>query len=164
MSRILKLLLLVPAWLFCAWGSLLLHTMDLNLGHSICGPWGCGPPVEALLGFHAFSLTMLVPLVVGAGFYFSPTTSRKMGMGIAVLGVLLVGATAGRATYNHWVSSGSAEYLIQKFFFSIATNVDVPMLQIVAAGCGLMWLGRRQVATTDEVEPAAKESLNAPAV
>ena len=32
----------------------------LELGHSICGPWGCGPPTEALLAMHCFWLVSLL--------------------------------------------------------------------------------------------------------
>lgn len=141
MSLFLKLLL-VPIWLVGLWGSLKIHELDLHLGHSICGPWGCGPPVEALLGYHAFWLVLIVPIALAAGAYFSSPSRRMLGLAILVIGTIAVAMVAGDDTFRYWKSSENSQYLIQRFFFTLATKVDIPMLQTMFVGAMLVWFSR----------------------
>ena len=78
-----------------------------------------------------------------------------------MMGLLVTLSVAGRDTYSLWASSGSAKYLIQKFFFAIATKIDIPMTQILIAGSALVWFGRRSSALEISEKPqvAASESL-----
>jgi hypothetical protein len=36
----------------------------VGAGHSICGPWGCGPPLSSLLVWHGFVTILLVPSAI----------------------------------------------------------------------------------------------------
>lgn len=149
-----KLLLLVPSWVLGIWGSLQLHTVDLHLGHSICGPWGCGPPLEALLGYHTFWTLLLAPAVMAAVWFAPANMLKRVGWMTWVTGMLLTLAIAGNESYRLWVSSQQATYLGHKFFFAIATKVDFPMLQIVVAGLCLLIAGRSKLSKTMEAVPA----------
>ncbi|MEM9353961.1 MAG: hypothetical protein AAGA92_13185 [Planctomycetota bacterium] len=46
--------LLLVAWGASLYGVLQMHYLHTGFGHSVCGPWGCGPSGEALVGYHGF--------------------------------------------------------------------------------------------------------------
>ena len=135
-------LLCVPVWLLGMWGSLRIHELDLHLGgHSVCGPWGCGPPLEALLGYHSFWLVLIGPIAIAIGAYLAPSSRRKLGLAVLGIGVVALAIVAGGDTFRYWQSSGSSAYLLQRFFFTMVTKVDLPMLQVIAVGGLLTWFG-----------------------
>ena len=47
-----------------------LQIQQLDLGHWLCGQWGCGPPVAAVLGMHVFWLAVILPPSIMASRYF----------------------------------------------------------------------------------------------
>ena len=49
------------------WCILSLHDAPIAGGHSICGPWGCGPTIPALLSAHGFWLMVAIPASLWAG-------------------------------------------------------------------------------------------------
>ena len=151
MSLLVKLLC-VPIWLLGLWGSLRIHELDLHLGHSICGPWGCGPPVEALLGYHAFWLVLIVPVAIALGAYFSQPSRRKLGLAFLAVGLVTIAFVAGGDTFRYWKSSGSAQYLTQRFFFAMVTKIDVPMLQVFTVGALMTWFCRSKPSDSGEGE------------
>src|SRR6202034_2817596 len=62
-------------WLLasCAWGvclkwALLLQYLPASTfgQHTVCGPWGCGPPLPVLLACHTFWMVLLAPPAVVA--------------------------------------------------------------------------------------------------
>jgi len=138
MSLFMKLLFL-PIWLLGLWGSLKIHELDLNLGHSICGPWGCGPPVEALLGYHAFWLVLTFPVAISIASYLSPSRRSKLGWLFLAVGIIGVVFVAGGNTVEYWKSSESSKYLLQRFFFATVTKIDIPMIQAIVVGGSLIW-------------------------
>ncbi len=54
--------LLLVAWAATVWGVLQVDRLPGQWGH-VCGPRGCGPPVKALVIWHAFWVMLLVPPV-----------------------------------------------------------------------------------------------------
>lgn len=159
MSLLAKLLC-VPIWLLSLFGCLKIHELDLDLGHSICGPWGCGPPIEALLGYHAFWLVLITPIAIAVGAYLNPISRRKVGLACLLVGVIMVAVVAGGDTFGYWKRSGSGQHLVQRFFFAIATKVDLPMWQMIATGGLLAWVGASSYATGNAVslQPIATDN------
>lgn len=154
MTTNLQRLLLVPVWIAAVWGSLQIHRMDLNLGHSICGAWGCGPPVEALIGYHGFWTLMVLPIAVGLGLYLSAATSRKVGVAVVLFGLVAICIHVGWDAFTYANRVGSAEYLIQRALFILVTSVDLPMIPTVLAGSLLAFgYGRKS-----RMAPAVAES------
>ena len=154
----LSRLLLVPVWFAGMWGSLQVHKMDLNITHSICGRWGCGPPAEALIGYHGFWLFSVLPIAMVAGWYFTPRTSRTVGRSVLLLSLVATIAYVAWDVVDFYRQAESAQYLLQRGFFTLVTTVDVPMIPTILAGALLMfWYGTR---TKTEAIEAATEPVS----
>ena len=132
-------------WGLSSWLVLRLHDAPFAGEHSICGPWGCGPTIPALLAAHGFWLITLVPLAYWAR--SSLSASRAI-----VLGRILLGLSAGGITsvaiweLAHWPTTDHAElraYTVQHGLFALATLVEVPLTQGLLAGLILAWTTRR---------------------
>ena len=127
-----------------------------DLGHTICGPWGCGPPLEALLACH---LAWIVVLTPAAGWifwsgYFSATTVVRIGQVLVGVGMAwLIGVLAYQVLV--WLPQAGVwqrAYLPQRYGFVIATTVDFPMVQCLLIG-GCVWAaGRRRLRTDPKAD------------
>ena len=130
-----------------------LHFHKIEMEHSICGPWGCGPATSALIGMHLFWLIIIAPL----GLLTSQLPHlewRRFGRGLAVAALVI---TLGVGIYDYftWHREPLAPtYVFQRFFFRIATLVDVPILQIGLTGFLIAKLGH-----SSQTPPPATESL-----
>jgi hypothetical protein len=132
-------------WGLASWLVLQLHDLSFAGKHSICGPWGCGPTIPALLAAHGFWLITLVPLAYWA-------RSTLAGSMRIVLGRILLGlSTGGIVSYliwelAHWPlteHAGLGKYTVQRCLFAMATLVEVPLIQGVIAGLILTGTTRR---------------------
>lgn len=111
-----------------------LHTLDLPVGHGICGPWGCAAEPEALLGYHLLWLTLLGPtLVLVCRTLGAPHGSHlanaawKVGFLVAA-GVVLWGAVA-------WLRAGEPpRYALQRGLFLLASTPDLPVIPLAVSG------------------------------
>lgn len=151
MSTNLSRLLLVPVWIAAIWGTLQMHQLDLQLGHSVCGPWGCGPRTEALLGYHGFWMLIFLPPAIGLGVYLSPSTARKVGLGVLMFGALAILVHVGIDGVMHANRVGSTEYVAQRAFFKLVTSVDLPMIPTILAGSLLAFVFGRKAKAADSV-------------
>ena len=150
----LSRILMVPVWLAGLWGSLHVHKLDLLTGHDICGRWGCGPPLEALIGYHSFWTMILVPCAVVAGWYLAPSTSRRVGLAVLLASIVGTVAYVSWDVFNYFVQAESTQYLVQRGLFTLVTTVDVPMIPTIFAGLVLtFWFGARS--NSVEPEPAS---------
>lgn len=143
-----------------AWGGaimlvLQLHQLPGDFGHSVCGPWGCGPPLQALVAMHGFWLVLL-SLPVGLCCRF--VTPRWL-MGISLLAVVLgVAGIAGVVVWEaeHWLPQANElqrEYFLQRCLFAVGTMTDVPLVQVVLAGLvgsACAWWRRPHVVKADD--------------
>ena len=132
-------------WGLASWLVLGLHDATFAGEHSICGPWGSGPTIPALLAAHGFWLVTLVPLACWGR--SSLPASRAIVLGRTPLG-LSAGGIAAVATWElaHWPTAELAElraYRFQQVFFALATLVEVPLIQGLIAGMILAGMTRR---------------------
>jgi len=113
--------------------------------HSICGPWGCGPPVSALLSVHLGWAAILLPPVFylprRLGAYASH--SRKLGgvlLAVAITGILAMVAWQ-LATWYPASDPSVRPYFWNRCGFVIVTAVDWPLAQLTIAGAWLLLTG-----------------------
>ena len=129
--------LLFAAWAMALFGSLQAHLWEDLFGHAICGPWGCGPPVAALMGYHGFWLLVLLLPAWLLKQRVSRATVNRVGLGlvlVAIVGIaLLLAIDAGR----HWHVARMRPYMVQRLLFRLATFVEFPLIQLGLIG---LWL------------------------
>ncbi len=124
------------AW-WIAWGLILTGTLSIaNLpgdwGHSVCGVWGCGPPLQALVACHASWLVVLVPVAIAAPHMLPVRWVRRLaiiGLAIATASALVFAAH----DYFTWYAQASEwqrSYYFHRVGFSIFTTVETPVLEI----------------------------------
>jgi hypothetical protein len=134
-------------WLLALLAVLKLSHVDLGWSHSICGPWGCGPPLMALLSCHGFWLVLLSPPAALAARRTSPDTLRWVVLTATLVGLAGVLGVVGwqAATYLPRFDQGEATFFLQRCLFIIATTVEFPMLQLLLlAMAGWLYADRRR--------------------
>jgi hypothetical protein len=85
--------LAAAAWAASLFGVLALQYLpDRFFGeHSVCGPWGCGSPLPALLACHGFWLVLFAPATIFAARRLGPRAVCRVGATlVALAGVGLV--------------------------------------------------------------------------
>ncbi len=141
---LLKICAGIVAWSGLLLGSLSIATLPGDWGHAFCGPWGCGPTIQALVACHLSWLIILLPAAVlfARSSRISPQLVRRTGT------MLLLGAIIGLLTivvYQRliWLPAASdfqRPYFWQRCGFVIATSIDLPLLQLLLAGIALrLW-------------------------
>src|SRR5262245_30063099 len=90
-------LLWVGAWGLAVYGVLVFGTLPLDLGeHDLCGPWGCLPPIQALISLHAFWVLVLLPATWGGLVFLYPRVLWWVGVVVTGLGLVGLVALIGR--------------------------------------------------------------------
>ncbi len=115
------------------------HGGHAHGGISVCGPWGCGPPVAALVGWHGFWLLLVAPPIGLLIRTWPSPRLRTLGVAVTVVGVLTL---IGIGLWETVALSGHRSYLVQRFLFSVVTLTDVPVMPVTLAGIALC-LGAR---------------------
>ncbi len=159
MGSLLRIILALSVWSVALFGVL---QVGLASGHglhehSICGPWGCGPPTSALVGWHGFWLLLAGPLVGMAVYSWPARRLRNLGLALFSAGLLfLVGVAVWEvATWLPKISPGEPTYVIRRYLFSVVTMTDVPTIPVTFSGLALLisWRlkcrGEEQVADHD---------------
>jgi len=118
----------------------LLHVPG-DFSHAVCGPWGCGPPLQALVACHSFwGVALLLPAGV---FHANASADRMRWVGRMLTLVSLAGlvGVAAWQVIDWWpaVSDWQRSYLPQRILFVLATTVEVPLLQGLLFG-GALWM------------------------
>ena len=113
-------------------------------GHDVCGPWGCGPPLPALLACHGFWLVLMGPPAVVAAWRLPSKWVWRLGFGLASAGLCGLVAVAAweAATWLPQASSWQRQYIGQRYLFALITFVDAPIVQSLAIGTGLCLMRR----------------------
>ena len=133
----------VIAWAGALWAALNIMYLPGRWGHSVCGPWGCGPSTQVLVACHAAWIVVLLPCLGLIESWQSVKVCRRTGWGLVVTAV---GGLAAVVAYQCLVWYPAAPthlqpLLLRRCLFSIVTLTDVPLLQLLVAG---LWLVRRR--------------------
>ena len=141
---------LLLAWAAALFGVLQVGRIEGIIGHRLCGPWGCGPPGEALICYHGFWAVLLWPMAVLVGLRAPQASVRQVGLGLFTAGLLVtVGIMAwGAIDWMAGVGATRHQYVVQRAVFVLATMVDVPALQLAGAGLLCYVVGRRRQEVT----------------
>jgi hypothetical protein len=131
------------------WSAMLLASLSVaripgDWGHGICGTWGCGPPIQALVACHLAWLAALTPPLVFVR-HWSRRAQCKMGLLLAALSISAVIALISYQRIVWWpeVSDWQRFFFWQRCGFCLVTAVDVPILQLLATGVLLIGLPPR---------------------
>jgi hypothetical protein len=147
-------LLKTGAWTAALFGVLSLQYLpDRFFGeHTVCGPWGCGAPLPALLACHGFWLVLVAPATVYAARRLAPISVWRLGAGlVALAGIGFVAIAVWQAaTWWQSVDPSLHRYAVQRYLFVLATLTDVPILETLVAGVTLWWAG---ILRSDSVVP-----------
>lgn len=131
-------LLLLAAWACGLWGSLQVARIQGDWGHALCGPWGCGPPLQALVACHLAWLVLLTPAawVLFRGWIASPRARWRVSGAAALVGLLMMLGVVvhERLVWLPKVEATTAGYFWQRCGFVMATSVDLPMVQLFLLG------------------------------
>ncbi len=150
------------AWGAAMAGVLKLQSLSGSWSHVICGPWGCGPPLEAVVTCHLVWGLLLTPLVMGLISRQTPAALRLVGAIAAaagIAGLVTVGIWVG-AVWFPQVSSYQRPYVLQKYAYTLACLIDVPIVQLIVSGGILFAVGRRR--DTGAFPPAAEDRVVVP--
>ncbi len=140
----LRLGLLTSIWAALLWGALSIRNLPGDWGHFLCGTWGCGPPLQALLACHlSWLLVLLAPVAAIAR---SPgihsRTKIRLGVGVALAGFIGLSGVVVHESVSWLPHAGEWQhrYFWHRCGFVIATAVDFPAIQALVCG---IWLARR---------------------
>lgn len=137
---------LTVAWFVAMFASISIHQFAFANTHSVCGPWGCGPPNGALLAVHLGWLTAIWPPLVylPLRFGWNPLLCRQLGRILAATGATgVLGIIAWQ--WIVWLPQAgefSRSFIWQRCGFVVATAVDWPLAQLLGIGALLIFLSR----------------------
>lgn len=162
--RVLKLIVAPLLWGGTLLGALSLHNFAALNVHSVCGPWGCGPPTNALIALHgAWSVVLWPTLAVVANrFWTSKTFVRRLGIFCVIFGVLGITSISLWQLFYWWPqqSEFTRGFLLHRCGFAIVTTTDVPVVEVLLAGIGLLvirrWCGQTQTPALETNQATAQ--------
>ncbi|APZ96489.1 hypothetical protein [Fuerstiella marisgermanici] len=151
MNRILEFSVMPIIWGGIVLSALSMHDMRGFGQHSVCGPWGCGPPTNALLAIHIGWAAAIWPAL----FYlpwrlsFTRNTVKTIVLSLTVSGLI------GLLTITAWqwivwlpnASEWARSYIWHRCGFAILTAADWPFLQLLGGG---ILLGALQLPASHE--------------
>ncbi len=146
---------LVP-WAAALWGVSNLHQLTGAIGCSICGPWGCSGPTEALLAYHGAWLVALAPPAVLLGLRLPPAAARRWGLRVLTAGLsgVVLLAAWGSIEWLLRVEPAYRQFWWRRGLFVLIDESDFPLIQLSVVG--VVWLlasrfKARREATESEV-------------
>lgn len=127
-------------------------------GHSVCGPWGCGPPLKSLLVWHGFVAVLTIPAAAWLGTSFATSSSRAAKF-------VLVLALAAAATFvvtntGMWWSTASASlrgYVFQRAVFSTVAFTDAPVWPLLSAAFTFHVSSRRSMRRSQQASTTSAD-------
>ena len=145
MPRLLTLVGSMVFWGCGLWATLTLRT-PAAWEHAMCGAWGCGPPLSAVVSYHSFWLVLLAGPMALIGLTCSRAQAQQFGKWLLLIGVA---AALGIVILDlaQWMPRyGQLRWIPARSLFGIAITVDVPALQLLIVGGALVWLTRSPAA------------------
>ena len=158
MSHFLRPLLWIVGWSLAAYGVLSCAFLPVDLGHGLCGPWGCAPPLQVLAAMHAFWILALLLPAPWVFSHLSPRRLRLVGKLTLALGLAGLAIVIAREL-SVWLPSVPPEiqrYFFQRLLFVLATLSDVPLVQLTLAGTACWMVGK--LWSTRKMTQASKPS------
>ncbi len=135
----LRYIVFTLGWFGLIWASLQINRFEL--GHTFCGKWGCGPPTEAILGMHFLWFAVLLPP--------SLLACRIVNLPWQIIGKFLCLASAlgliGFGFIDYFgINRGfyNAGYVWQRYLLSLASLVDIPIVQVFVMGGVFTFFGK----------------------
>jgi hypothetical protein len=167
MSTGWKSVLGLTGWGLAAYGALCVARIPGDFGHSLCGPWGCLPPLQALAAMHLLWVVVLLPVVAWA-------LARWPGRPLAFAGKVLFGLSlvtivvAAGWDLLVWLPStpaGFHPYWARRCLFTLLMLSDIPLFQGLCAGAACWavgaWRARpRKPAPAGAAAPAVTADLS----
>jgi hypothetical protein len=137
-------LLAVAGWLTAGVAALAVAAVPLDVGESLCGVWGCFPPLPALAAMHLFWCVAL-----GAGVHAAAGLRRGLlrPLGVAlVFAAIVTGAlVVGRDLTRRLEFVGDQRHLWpRRVGYTLAVSTDLPLTQALAAGAACLVLAARR--------------------
>ena len=146
-SSTIRIVLWLLVWGLALGACLSIANLPGNWGHWICGPWGCGPPLQALLACHLTWLTLLLPpaVVVRRSDTIATRWLRLGGLLLIVAATVAVASVIARERLDWWETASEThrDYLWQRCAFVVATTIDLPIVQGTLTGSYLLLASRR---------------------
>ena len=139
------------------WGVVFLATLSIgqvraNWGHGICGPWGCGSSLQALVACHLSWLVVLAPLASIIQSKIPESFTRFLGATLIAFGLVGIVGMIAYELFTWWPSATELQrrYLWQRLGFSIVTQIDLPMIESIITGCLIyVQTGNRRILLRD---------------
>jgi hypothetical protein len=142
MTRASRYALDLGIWGILTYAVLGLRNIPMNVGESLCGVWGCFPPLESLLAYHAFCLMLAVPPIWLLVRSCMPRTLTWIGMGLIFLAFVGIGAVTGHEAVA-WlgiVPSDYRQFFLRRILYVITTNPEIPLIPALLSGA-VCWIG-----------------------
>ena len=136
-------LLAAAGWLAAAVAALAVAAIPYDIGESMCGVWGCFPPVPALVAMHLFWC-----VVLAAGVHavrgWRPGLLRPLGL-VLILAAVAATALVVGTDLTRWLELPDRyrHHWPRRVGYILATKTDVPLVQSLAAGVACLILSRR---------------------
>ncbi len=134
----------VVGWLIAAFAAVSVSIIPYDFEESICGVWGCFPPIQALVSIH-----LLWFVVLAAGFWglrrACPRLVRPVGFIVAAFASVAISLMIAD-DLPHWLEylpAGDRHVWPKRVGYLLATHTDVPMVQSWIAGISAVIVGRR---------------------
>lgn len=159
-----RTVMLTATWGVALFGVLQLYRIPADAAHSICGPWGCGPPIQALAACHGFWL-VLFSLPTGLICdRIDPRTLRRIGLLLVLLGIAGLAGIAVWEAVHWWPRAGEfqRQYIVQRYLFVVATLIDIPVVEVSLAGLACYVTARRRTRQPAQTLDAPGQPLSAP--
>ena len=157
--RFVELTVLPIIWGAVPLAVLSVHDSNALNQHTVCGVWGCGPPLNALVAVHVGWIAALWPPLFYLPWRLKTTDETNKWLAIALITAGIAGI-AGIVLWQWFVwlpraSEFAAEHIWQRCAFSVATAGDWPLAQLLAGGLVLLIVRRcRPYARQKDRSPA----------
>lgn len=137
----LRTLLFILAWIGALVGSLLIAQIPGDHTDSMCGVWGCYPPLQAVLAMHLFWATAIIGPIAWLA-TFRPCGLRSLGWILLSLGLVSI-AILVSTDLSRWMATASesaTRFWPRRIQYCLLTHTDYPVVQIALSGLLSLWL------------------------
>jgi hypothetical protein len=144
-SIVKRRFLTAVGWLAAAVVSLLVAAIPYDAEESVCGVWGCYPPLQALAAMHLLWCAVLGSIVWSIR-EWRPRLLLPVGLVLIIVAAPATAVVIGN-DLHHWTHGLPERY--HKFWprriaYTLSTLTDLPLVQSLLAGMVCIQLGRRR--------------------